>query len=109
MTIQKRMLPHPQFFRLCEWLKIADLKGCHTKAETARRAGASLGFEVSDFSVSTAMQATGVVLETAPLAPSQRRDRSAIVARALVDFMKELGKEPPLDLVQVATGQSITE
>lgn len=110
MTTPKRMLSHQQFFRLCEWLKIADLKGCHTKAEAARRASAGLGFDVSDYSVSTAMQTTGVVLESPPAgAPLQRRDRSVIVARSLVDLMRELGKEPPLSLVQVATGQSITD
>lgn len=104
--IQRTNLSHAQFYRLCEWIKNADLTGCHTKREAARRAATGLGFDVSDSSIGNALETTGVELQ-APEGAGKRRDRSVIVARALVEFMKQLGTTPPDDLVRVSRSQSI--
>lgn len=100
-------LTHVQFFKLCTWMQTADLSGVHTKAEAARRASAGLGFEVSEHTIGNALQSTGVKLPEPPQAEPRRRDRSVIVAQALVAFMHSAGYEPPEDLVKVSRSQSL--
>lgn len=108
-TPQKRnTLTHAQFYALCEWIKTANLKGVCTKVEAARRATAGLGFDISDHSIGGALEATGMELDKPELANStKRRDRSVIVARALMDLMRQLDVAPPEDLVRVAQAQSL--
>ena len=110
----RAVLSHAQFYRLCEWVRTADadgkpvnLKGVHSKAALARRATEALKFQVSEHSVGSALDATGLVLVTAAGRAHQgsgKHDRVRVVARELAALLRELGKEPSEALMVVVHG-----
>lgn len=106
-TSTRTVLSHTQFYQLCHWMSTADLQECRTKPDVAKAASKALGFPLSESSIGNALEATGKKLTPADPNPTVRRDRSVIVARALVDLMKNLGYTLPTDLVAVSQSQSL--
>lgn len=103
----RTVLSHTQFYQLCMWLGATDISHLHTKQDVAREASKAIRFPISESAVTNALEATGKKLTPAEPSPAVRRDRSVIVARALVDLMKNLGYTPPADLVAVSQSQAV--
>ena len=95
----KHQTSHAEFYRLCEWIKTADLSGVHTYTAAAQLASKHVGFPVPVTAIQNAMEATGVKLPEPP--QKQPRDRTQIVARELANLLRELGKEPSEDLLSI--------
>jgi hypothetical protein len=101
----KVQVTHAQFFKLCEWLKTADISTRFSYVEVARLASETLQFGVSPYAAENAMNTLEMKLVERPRSTSPDKDRVRILARALSDLMAELGKEVPADLLAI-TGRS---
>ncbi len=109
-TFTRAALSHGDFYRLCEWLKAADLAGVFTNIELARRAKAELQFDVSFTSAKAALEATGRTLPergAGDYSTAKRGDRADVIARELVTLMNALGHEPSVALMNLASGRGI--
>lgn len=105
-AIQRNLLAAKDFYRLCEWSKAADLQGCYTFVEVAKRAAAGLGMKVTEANVKTAFDTVGLLLPQDPSKPTRAAKGTTTneraLARALVSLMQELGKDPGNDLLKIA-------
>lgn len=100
-SAKKHQTSHAEFYRLCEWMKTADLTGAFTYAAVVELAKKHLTFIVTMNSVQNAMEAVGVKLPERPPAESTKRDRTQILARELAGLLRELGKDPSDDLMSI--------
>lgn len=95
----KHQTSHAEFYKLCEWVKTADLTGVETMTAAAGVATKAVGFPVPISAIQSAMQATGAQ----PPTPSRKaqRDRVHVLATELANLMRELGKEPSAALQSI--------
>lgn len=103
----RNVLTHAEFYSLCEWLKTTDLTGLYTRTDVAAAATKALGTPVSQSAVHGALETTGIKLPERPVQMKQKRDRTVIIARELVAFMKSHGFEPSDELISVSHGTGI--
>ncbi len=99
--VKKRQTSHIEFFKLCEWVKNADLSGISTFVGCAELASKDVGFPVPPGAIHSALEVTGIKLPERKANGGGKRDRTQILARELASLLRELGKEPSAELMSI--------
>jgi len=100
-TINKRQTTHLEFFKLCEWIKTADIAGVYTFTRCAELASAVMKFQVPVTAIQSALEATGRKLEQRPV-DVPKTDAQQVIASELCKLMASLGHEPSPELRSIA-------
>ncbi len=100
-TVKKYQTSHIEFYKLCEWIKTANLNGVHTISRCMELATSALGFPVPYTAIQSALEAAGIKLPDRPGVEMSKRDRTQILAKELASLLRELGKEPSEDLISI--------
>lgn len=100
-SINKRQTTHLEFFKLCEWMKTANLAGVYTFTRCAELASPVMGFPVPVTAVQSALEATGRKLEQRPI-EVPKTDAQQVIASELCKLMASLGHEPSPELRSIA-------
>lgn len=108
---QKKLnrMSHAQYLQAAVWIKDNHKEGKWvTYTDAARAASETLKLHVNAKAVSEIYEYHNLKLEKVMLTTNPRHDRTQVLANELINLMRELGREPSQDLINISQRKGVS-